>query len=59
MFFNGFPSVCFGVVALIIAGKGDSVNVVTDRFFFRFFLLFLLGNGLEFGGFCTVLWYTG
>ena len=26
---------------------------------FHFFLLFLLGNGLEFGGFCTVLWYTG
>ena len=57
--FQWISPVCFGVVALIIAGKGDSVNVVTDRFFFRFFLLFLLGNGLEFGGFCTVLWYTG
>lgn len=40
MFFNGFPSVCFGVVALIIAGKGDSVNVVTDRFFYTFFFFF-------------------
>ena len=55
MFFNGFPPVCFGVVALIIAGKGDSVNVVAGGFFFNFFLLFLLWNRSKFGGFCTVL----
>lgn len=59
MFFKGFPPVCFGVVALIIAGKGDSVNVVAAGSFFAFFCFFLLCNRLEFDGFCTVLWYTG
>ncbi len=58
MFFNGFPPVCFGVVALIIAGKGDSVNVVTDRFFFTFFFFFCQGmvwNLVDSVRFCGIL----
>ena len=57
MFFNGFPPVCFGVVVLIIAGIGNCVNVAVGRLYV--FFGYLLGNRPEFGGLCTVLWYTG